>query len=804
MACCAAGCGHRSGSGCHFYNFPSPNDGPDWKKWHDLWVLRINRVNLDGSPWRPDTAHTKLCSCHFRPEDQWDPKSRKGGLKCKEPVYFDHQPIPASSPPGHLQQASNGVCIDTISEECGLKRPWFVASSHNAPVESNLRPASKRKTLQSHPGRKQKGISLFRSPRMPRLKVKDYFERQYEAASLTHESSTTGSSTSQPTPSKQQYFNPNVELPSTQCSTSTSNNKQEDTGNQQVMMDPDVCEVIEVIDSDDSSQDISSHSYLIHQEGVKNEEVDTSDDFVPIARVICSQQTTSPVNVKLETNDSHLSDDGFLGYDGEVTPQIVSVNPLSVDVNQDQIHDQQLSELAQFVRKECHDDTQKESPEVVLPSNKTPRAKISNVKPIRVVSCKSLASDTNFHLDASSQASVSREEAVNVNKDNSSETMYREMFNKLMTPGSRFPQDVVQTGTSLETEVDIVNMLCDHQRPPEKADMKLTQAVDRIKELEKALCEQRFGLHRYYGSDEKIMFYTGFRSADTLMRFFWRIEPDDLTSERSNKWQDAQTFATETLHLCGSSGDFSGKVIPYMDELFLFLCHVWLGLPPKDLVERFALPNTDCAQFIILRWIYYLKATLPGTLEGTKSNSTPSNSVRFQGQYRNTKLFLHRMEIKVQQKSVMNHLSSLKLHGLVGFSPSGEVTFSSDVASVVTSNSDLLKVSGVLTLLEPGDGVLAEGDIAMDSLSSMGITAHCLPSLDFPHDPTYLQLGSSSRDSHKCHTEVARLLSAKYVDSLSGFRCFHSVVVFPFAHCVRDLWEVCCRLVNYQRGHRSL
>ncbi len=90
MICCAPGCGHKSGNGCHFYNFPSPNDGPDWEKWYKIWVLRINRVNKNGELWCPETPNTKLCSCHFHPEQQWDPKSRKGGLKCKEPVFFEY------------------------------------------------------------------------------------------------------------------------------------------------------------------------------------------------------------------------------------------------------------------------------------------------------------------------------------------------------------------------------------------------------------------------------------------------------------------------------------------------------------------------------------------------------------------------------------------------------------------------------------------------------------------------------------------------------------------------------------------
>ncbi|XP_022104386.1 uncharacterized protein LOC110986653 [Acanthaster planci] len=814
MICCAAGCGHKSGYGCHFYNFPSPNDGPDWKKWYDIWVMRINRVNGDGTQWRPETFHTKLCSCHFRAEDQWDPKSRKGGLKCKEPVFFDGQPtpLPPTASASHQQCADGTASADAISEELGLKRPWFVASSPNTSTETCVVSTSKKKTLQSHPLGKKKDISSFRSPRMPPLKIREYFEKQEEATTfLTSETSTSGLSTSSEIPRKQQYFDPNVRSLSTEPNTS-DNCRRYNAGNWEAPYNPEVCEIIEVTDSDDNSQGISSDSSPIHQVDVKHEIVDVSDDFLPSDTIASmnatphGHQTASPECVKLETDSSHLSDNGLLGSDREIIPQIVGVSSFENDnESRDQTSDQLLTELAQFVTKEHHYYTPRDNTEADPLRGKTPKAKISNVKPIRVISVQSVFSDSNSHKGGISLASQLGEQPVSGSND--TENLYGEVFNKLSNTGSgsHLAPDTVQTSASADDALNIANLLCDHPTSPQKTDLKLNQALDKIKELEKVISVERFGLHRYSGSDEKILFYSGFRSADMLMRFFWRIEPDDLASERSSKWQSAQKLAAEMMHVCGSSGDFTRKVIPYMDELFLFLCHVWLDLPPEDLAERFTLPSSSCAQFIILQWTYYLKTTLPSTAESTRGNSAPSKLVGFQGQYSNTRLLLHRMEIRVQQKSLMNHLSCLKLQGLVGFSPSGEIVFSSDLVSDATSNRDLLEGSGVLSVLQTGDGVIGEGDLMIESLFSlMGVAAHHLPALDLPHDPASLHVGSSGFDPDRCHVEVARLLSAKFVGSLTGFKCFQSVVLFPFAHSVTDLWEVCCRLVNYQRGHRSL
>ena len=600
-------------------------------------------------------------------------------------------------------------------------------------------------------------------------------------------------------------------MPSTHISNLDSQNRQGsvslladsrvDAANLQVM-NPEVShiEFSEVVGSEDNSEANDTDSSPVQQMCIKHEWVDTSHEVMHVRAALPEQHATPPLSVKREADCSLLPNDNTtVDTDSVVLPRIVSTHSLESHI--DGHIDRPVTDFQQFVNTDHPEKNPQENLEVVPQKSLVNKSRISNVKPIRIFTSKSINQALKVQQETLSVGPINREEAGGNTNHTDAENVYDQIFSHLVAPMSQSHQDPTQSTVSHESTVSIADMLNDHLTSSDlSSHLNLTQALERVKELEKALNVERFGLQRYMGSDEKIKFYTGFRSVDTLMRFFWRIEPDALTTERSSKWRDAVNFAKETLH---EWQDLTEKVIPYMDELFLFLCHVWLGLQPEDLADRFALPSPKDAQFIILRWVYYLHITLPSPTVSTKSTAT--KSIRLQGKYCNTRVLLHPVKIRAQQKSIRNHLSSTNLTSLIGFSPSGELVFTSDPMLEVASNRELVQNSGILSLLQRGEGVILEDEFVKDDVfSSVGVIVHHLPSFVLPHNATTFKIGSSSTDSHKCHTEVVRLLSAKYVGNITGFKCLHGVVLYPFAHCIKDLWTVCCLLVNYQQGYRSL
>ncbi|XP_033629680.1 uncharacterized protein LOC117291855 [Asterias rubens] len=816
MICCAPGCGHKSGNGCHFYNFPSPNDGPDWEKWYKIWVLRINRVNKNGELWRPETQHTKLCSCHFHPEQQWDPKSRKGGLKCKEPVFFEYNLDLSSLGPFHenagVLSPGSSSSVENSGVKIQQKRIHHDSNPSTPPSTGSDEPAPKIRSTQSTQRKTHTEKSLMRScSTAPKLKIREYFEQQdVTEPSQTIDPTVTNLSTSSKGPTEQQHLIPNARMPHAQYSQQgprfVSADDQTEVACTQVMY-PDVghmdfLEVAGSVDNSDGSD--TGYSSIQQQMYIKHEHLDSPE----VVHVISGlpEQNPNP-GFKIETACNPLRRDSMVvESDEEVLPRIISSHSLEPDVQPEErltegLREQRVSSLRQFVDADHHDSAP------VPSKNPVQKTKISNVKPIRIFTPKRIGSGSKVSShDTLSVGPLDREE-IQTTSQTGTENVYDQIFSRLASPMAVSQHESSRASVSGDTTGSIEDMLSDHLNSTEpQGHLSLTQALERVKELEKALSIEKFGLHRFMASDEKIKFYTGFRSVDTLMRFFWRIEPDDLTSDRSSKWKDAVDFAKETLH---NYQDFTEKTIPYMDELFLFLCHVWLGLQPEDLADRFALPSTKHALFIIMRWVYYLHVTLPiPTLraQGT-ATSTSTKSVRFQGQFCNTSFLLQPVRIKVQQRSILNHLSSTRLNCLVCFSPSGEVVFTSDPLSDVSTSTELLQRTGILPLLQRGESIIVEGEFMREGVhlfSSVGVKVHQLPSFDLPHNAATFKRGPSHQDTHKCHTEVVRLLCAKFVRTLTAFKCLQDVVLDPVSHVIKALWKVCCLLVNYQQGFRSL
>lgn len=104
--------------------------------------------------------------------------------------------------------------------------------------------------------------------------------------------------------------------------------------------------------------------------------------------------------------------------------------------------------------------------------------------------------------------------------------------------------------------------------------------------------------------------------------------------------------------------------------------------------------------------------------------------------YPNTRCIVDATEIFIQQPSspVAQQLtfSSYKNHntlkGMIAITPSGAVSFISDLFGGSISDKDLIASSGLLDLLESGDSVMADkGFTIADLLESRGVTLNIPP-----------------------------------------------------------------------------
>ncbi|XP_070576231.1 uncharacterized protein [Ptychodera flava] len=114
----------------------------------------------------------------------------------------------------------------------------------------------------------------------------------------------------------------------------------------------------------------------------------------------------------------------------------------------------------------------------------------------------------------------------------------------------------------------------------------------------------QFGLNRFSCSDDDIYFYTSFQNYRTLIGCYEYLKP---RAEHLHYWQYAQRRARESSYTLNPNSDARKTGRPRslqpIDEFFLLLCHLRLGLFERDLAHRFSV-SISIVSDICITWIY--------------------------------------------------------------------------------------------------------------------------------------------------------------------------------------------------------
>ncbi|XP_042168031.1 uncharacterized protein LOC112231812 isoform X2 [Oncorhynchus tshawytscha] len=140
---------------------------------------------------------------------------------------------------------------------------------------------------------------------------------------------------------------------------------------------------------------------------------------------------------------------------------------------------------------------------------------------------------------------------------------------------------------------------CAVPEPAALAPMAIHEHVREIEalraKLEKLTTQRGFGRQRFAGSDDDIRVYTRFASYTHLMAFWHLIEQAAETKFiRVTSTNPSETSVTRRK-----------PTLPSIDEFFLFMTHLSLGLKQKDLAHRFSIHQSTVSR-IIISWANFL------------------------------------------------------------------------------------------------------------------------------------------------------------------------------------------------------
>ena len=243
------------------------------------------------------------------------------------------------------------------------------------------------------------------------------------------------------------------------------------------------------------------------------------------------------------------------------------------------------------------------------------------------------------------------------------------------------------------------------------------------------------------------------------------------------------------------------KISP-RNQFFLFLCRVRAGMFEMDLAVRFNV-SVSCISNIIISWANFLYLRL-GSLNIWPSKETICRTMplSFKDQFPNTRVIIDATEIKVeipsslvlQSQTYSNYKSSNTLKGLVGISPSGHITFVSQLYTGSISDRELTERSGFLNLpFDHNDTVMADkGFDIQDILDNYGLKLDIPPFLHKQEQMSAVDVATTQKIANKrIHVERA-------ISKIKKFHIFDSPIPLTLAGTVNQLWTVCALLTLFQ------
>ncbi|XP_034537484.1 uncharacterized protein LOC117811358 [Notolabrus celidotus] len=328
---------------------------------------------------------------------------------------------------------------------------------------------------------------------------------------------------------------------------------------------------------------------------------------------------------------------------------------------------------------------------------------------------------------------------------------------------------------------------------PESVHMQRLEVEDQKLETELTLKVDHLLFHKFCVSNDDIRFYTKFPSKEVFHAFWEAVHPSASTLIH---WSKAQKKG----HMLSFASPSPQHTLQLIDEFFLYCCHVAAGLKEEVLAEIFQV-SINTVYRIVKTWANYLYLIL-GSVPIWMSRHQVSSTMplKYKHYSPEMRVIIDCTEVQCQSPSshsLQSEVSSSNkdaatFKGLIGIAPCGTVTFVSSLYTGSISDEELTERSGLLDLLEPGDGCMAEGGFTIEKmLADCGATLITLPS------NTTVPL--SAEDALKTQAIAQlRILVERVISRVKEYHIWDNTVPLTLFGTVNELWTNCCLMTNFQ------
>lgn len=325
------------------------------------------------------------------------------------------------------------------------------------------------------------------------------------------------------------------------------------------------------------------------------------------------------------------------------------------------------------------------------------------------------------------------------------------------------------------------------------------EALEHIQELEeqiKRLSPTVLLLKKWCVSDEDFRYFTRFPSQHIFYVFWRSIEP---CASRSVYWSKAMTMGVVTVEK-DHIQPRPWRKLQLIDEFFMFCLCVAAGLPERVLAEIFQVCASK-VRCVLITWSNYLYLVL-GSVQiwMTQEQVRQTMPVKFQ-QYRpNLRAIVDSIQLRCESleahtphsETFSTNKSYTSFRALIGVAPCGAITFASKLFACSITERELTRQSGILELLEPGDGIMADKGFLIERLVEDVGAKLIIP--DFKYQSQFrMETTGNSKAIARLH-----LLVEQAIRRIKEYHIWDSPVPFTLSGTVNEIWSCCCMMANYQ------
>ncbi|KAL2099534.1 hypothetical protein ACEWY4_003928 [Coilia grayii] len=339
----------------------------------------------------------------------------------------------------------------------------------------------------------------------------------------------------------------------------------------------------------------------------------------------------------------------------------------------------------------------------------------------------------------------------------------------------------------------------DYAERPLSLEERLAEACKFIalqEEEIRQLKNERFFLNLLVITFKPFKFFTGFKDYQTLMDVFRALQP---TAENMVGWGQAQKLKENGKDIIRKG--CKEQSLPLSDQFFLFLCRLRRGFSVAELASRFNISLATVSR-ICITWTNFVYHML-GSLDIWPSRQTIDEQIpqSFRNYFPLTRVIIDCTELPLQKPSskVLSseaysfYKGATTLKSLIGITPSGTLSFVSDLYTGSISDKEVTKLCEILSLLERGDEVMADkGFLINDLLSPLGVTLNIPPFISTDSQLTREQLAKTeSIGALRIHVE-------REIRRIKEYHIIDPPIAITTLGSINQIWKVCALLTMLQ------